>query len=251
MPRFLVGTASWAVPRDHAGAFPPPDSGSALARYARVLPCCEINSTFWRRHRASTFERWHATVPRAFRFAVKLPRTITHEGELTRPRPLLQEFFADVAPLGEKLGPVLVQLPPSLAFEPRRVGAFFRNLRALHAGPIACEPRHPSWYGPKAHALLVSFDVARVAADPPRPGDARDPAGSASLVYHRLHGSPRPYYSEYGEDRVAAIVERLRAAPPKATVWCIYDNTASGAAAGDALRAVRMLIQPRGCASRC
>ena len=245
MPRFFVGTASWAVPREHAAAFPPPESGSALARYARVFSCCEINSTFWRRHRASTFERWHATVPRTFRFAVKIPRTITHEGELARPRAHLQALFDDVAPLGDKLGPLLVQLPPSLAFEPRRVGAFFRQLRALYEGPIACEPRHASWYAPKADALLVSFDVARVAADPPRPIDARDPGGSASLVYHRLHGSPRPYYSEYGDERVAAIAERLRASPAKAAVWCIYDNTASGAAAGDALRTVRMLIQRR------
>ena len=140
-------------------------------------------------------------------------------------------------PLGPTLGPVLVQLPPSLAYEGRRAAAFFRALRSLHAGPVACEPRHASWYTPAAERLLGAHAIARVAADPPMPAAAATPGGDPSLVYLRMHGSPHRYYSEYGDERVAAIVQTARAASAHATVWCVFDNTASGAATADALRA--------------
>ncbi len=233
-----VATAGWSIPRDVTGAFPP--GASALARYAGRLGAAEINSTFWRRHLPATFERWARTVPARFRFSVKLPRAITHEAELAGARGALEAFFADVAPLGAKLGVVLVQLPPGLTFEGRRAGAFLRTLRDLYEGPVAWEPRHASWFGPQAERLLVAHEVARVAADPPRPaGAAAEPGGAPSLVYLRLHGSPRVYYSAYGEARVAEIAARIRAAAARSTVWCVYDNTASGAAAADALRTIQ------------
>ena len=240
--RIHVGTAGWAIPREVAAAFPA--VGSGLARYAAVLGALEINSTFWRRHRPSTFERWRATVPRTFRFAVKLPRTITHEAELAGARALLADFFADVAPLGGTLGPILVQLPPSLAFDARRAGAFFRAMRVHTSGPIACEPRNASWFSPRADALLVAHDVARVAADPPSPEGAESPGGARSMVYLRLHGSPRRYYSSYDDAQIAFLAGRVRAAAKASTVWCMFDNTASGAAASDALRLMRALATP-------
>jgi uncharacterized protein YecE (DUF72 family) len=210
--------------------------GSALARYAQKFRAAEINSTFWRRHRPDTFLSWRASVPRGFRFSVKLPRTITHDAELRATRPLLTEFFRDVAGLGHTLGPVLVQLPPSLSLEPPRVAAFFRTLRSLHSGPVACEPRHASWFTAAADALLARHDIARVAADPPRVAGGDRPGGSPSLVYFRLHGSPVIYRSAYGTQRLLPIAAALRSAARTATsVWCIFDNTASGAGAGDAL----------------
>jgi uncharacterized protein YecE (DUF72 family) len=234
MSQVHIGTAGWAIPREHAAAFP--REGSGLARYASVLNAAEINSTFYRRHQAATFERWRATVPRDFRFSVKLPRAITHEAELASPRALLTEFFGDVSALGDRLGPILVQLPPSLAFDARRAGAFFRAFRALHGGPVACEPRHASWYTERVDALFVSHAVARVVADPPRPAAASERGGASNLLYLRLHGSPRPYYSAYGPERLAALAGRIgEARTAGATVWCIFDNTASGAAARDAL----------------
>lgn len=237
--RIYVGTAGWAIPRDTAGAFAA--EGSALERYASSLGAVEINSTFYRRHRPSTFERWAAAVPAGFRFAVKLPRTITHEAALGSARGLLEDFFDDVRPLGDRLGPVLVQLPPGLAYDGRRAGSFFRGLRSLHAGAVACEPRHPSWYGPGPDRLLHAHDVARVVADPPQPPPAAEPGGSSSLLYLRLHGSPHRYYSEYGDERVGAYAEHCRAASAVGEVWCVFDNTAHGFAALDALRLVSQL----------
>jgi uncharacterized protein YecE (DUF72 family) len=228
-----LGTAGWAVPRMFAHRFPA--QGSALVRYARRFSACEINSTFWRRHKPDTFVRWRESVPPSFRFAVKAPRKITHEAELLGSRPLLLEFLGDVSGLGDRLGPVLFQLPPSLAFEARRVRGFLRVLRSVYHGMVAWEPRHPSWFTPSVDAVLAGHGIARVAADPPRVFGGDAPGGLTSLAYFRWHGSPVVYRTAYGPDRLATLAERMPPQGPGASVWCIFDNTASGAAAGDAL----------------
>src|SRR5690606_831858 len=107
---------------------------------------------------------------------------------------LLGAFLAEVRLLGAKLGPVLVQLPPSLAYEPAAAAAFFETLRGRHAGPVACEPRHLSWFDPGPETMLRSLEIARVAADPARHPSAGEPGGWRGLEYWRLHGSPRMYY---------------------------------------------------------
>src|SRR5690349_22366449 len=89
-----IGTAGWSIPREQQRCFPAGESH--LARYARVFPAVEINSTFHRPHRAATYERWAASVPRAFRFAVKMPRAITHDQRLRNSARLLDPFLADL-----------------------------------------------------------------------------------------------------------------------------------------------------------
>ncbi|WP_336487567.1 DUF72 domain-containing protein [Methylobacterium nigriterrae] len=229
-----IGTAGWSLPRVHADAFP--GEGSHLERYARRLPAVEINSSFYRPHRPATYARWAASVPAGFRFAVKIPRTVTHERRLAACDEPLARFLAEVAALGDRLGPLLLQTPPSLPFEAGRAGAFLEALRRAHPGALACEPRHPSWFAPAVEACLADLRIARVAADPaPVPG-AGEPGGWRGLVYRRLHGSPRTYHSPYHPaalDRLAAdLAETARRGIP---AWCIFDNTADFAAAGDAL----------------
>ena len=232
--RIYVGTAGWSIPRAEDVRFPAGDV--QLARYAQVLPAVEINSTFHRPHRASTFERWAASVPRAFRFSVKVPRTITHDQRLAKSAPLLDAFLADLAPLGSRLGCLLVQLPPSLAFDARTVRAFLAVLRKRFDRGVALEPRHASWFDQRADRVLNDFEIARVAADPPRaPGDG-EPGGWPGLAYFRLHGSPRIYYSSYEREFLAALARRVRAlARQRTPTWCIFDNTTLGAATGNAL----------------
>jgi len=107
-------------------------------------------------------------------------------------------------------------------------------LRARFAGALACEPRHPTWFDIKADRLLSVYAVARVAADPARVPEAAVPAGSGDLVYFRLHGSPQMYRSAYESPFLTDLMHRLNGTRA-ADVWCIFDNTASGAALGDAL----------------
>jgi uncharacterized protein YecE (DUF72 family) len=232
--KIYIGTAGWSIPSKEKPRFPPDES--LLARYAQVLSGVEINSTFYRPHRASTFERWAASVPRAFRFSVKIPRTITHDHLLVGCAKPLKQFLADLAPLGSRLGCLLVQLPPSLAFDARIARAFLTVLRKQFDGGVALEPRHASWPGPVADRLLNQFEVARVAADPPRATDDGAPGGWPGLAYFRLHGSPRIYYSSYDDgylDALAGRLQQLRRA--RIPTWCIFDNTTLGAATGNAL----------------
>ncbi|HEX2552276.1 MAG TPA: DUF72 domain-containing protein [Microvirga sp.] len=233
-PIVRIGTAGWSIPKEHGAAFP--TDGSHLERYAAVFNAVEINSSFYRPHRPATYERWAASVPDGFRFAVKLPKAITHEHRLKGTRPLLDRFLSEASGLGSKLGPLLVQLPPSLRFEAGASDAFLHELRSLVAGEIVCEPRHRSWFVPEVEALLDALRIARVAADPaPVPG-AGEPGGWRNLSYVRLHGSPRIYYSPYSEEALTAIAERLVKDTAAGTgSWCIFDNTAAFAATGDAL----------------
>jgi uncharacterized protein YecE (DUF72 family) len=227
-PLRSVGTAGWSIPRPSAGRCPLP--GSHLVRYARHFLCAEINSSFYRPHSAATYARWAASTPDTFRFSIKLPRDITHHQELRRPRPLLEQFLSEIAGLGNKRGPVLIQLPPSLEFDARVAGRFFSCLRERDEGLLACEPRHPSWFEGRADALLTSFRVARVAADPARAATAERPGGWNGLVYFRLHGSPHIYWSKYDDGYLAALTSQILAIPPTVDVWTIFDNTAAGAA---------------------
>lgn len=237
-----IGCAGWSLPRTQADGFPV--AGSHLQRYSARLPAVEINSSFYRPHRPQTYARWADVVPAGFRFAVKLPRTITHEQRLRPPDGPLREFLAQVGALGEQLGVVLVQLPPSLRFEPAAAGGFFATLRDQFDGAVACEPRHASWFGDAPETLLREMRVARVAADPALSPTAAKPGGWRGLVYHRLHGTPRVYYSNYAENYLAELADQLMSEAADAPVWCIFDNTAEGHAVANARRLLTMCNGP-------
>lgn len=234
-----VGCAGWSLPRAEQPRFPA--EGTHLQRYSGRLPAVEINSSFYHPHRPSTYARWAASVPEGFRFSVKLPRTITHTARLLGAEDPLDGFLAEVSSLGPKLGCLLVQLPPSLSFTTTTAGPFFHALRERYVGPVACEPRHPSWFAEPADALLVEHQIARVAADPARAPGAGDPGGWTGLTYFRLHGSPRVYYSEYSPGALRGYAIAVAEAARRGPTWCIFDNTAAGAATPNALDLVEML----------
>jgi uncharacterized protein YecE (DUF72 family) len=231
-PQVRIGTAGWSVPRAAADRFAGP--GTHLQRYSRRLNCAEINSSFHRPHAAATYAKWRDSTPPGFRFAVKVPRAITHELQLQDAHEEFVNFLAQTDGLADKRGPLLVQLPPSLSFDGPVVTAFLEAVRRVYHGAVVCEPRHASWFSPLVTALLERYRIARVAADPPPVPDAAAPAGWPGVAYFRLHGSPRTYWSRYDEPAItalAATVGRLSAAEE---VWCVFDNTASGAAVDNA-----------------
>jgi uncharacterized protein YecE (DUF72 family) len=178
--------------------------------------------------------RWAAAVPDDFRFAVKLPKRISHELRLVDAGEVLSCFWEEIRLLGAKLGPLLLQLPPSLAYERTIAEPFFKRLRAHIPHPVVCEPRHPTWFAAEADRLLEAHAIARVAADPARVPAAAEPGGASELLYYRLHGTPRIYFSAYDPAFLSCLVTAIRRAAAE-EVWCIFDNTASGAAAANAL----------------
>lgn len=237
----LIGTAGWSIPKIDAERFPA--GGSHLERYAAVFPVTEINSSFYRHHRRSTYERWAASVPGHFRFSAKAPRSVTHSDWIDFSAEL-DAFLVEIAGLGPKLGPILIQLPPKRAFDMQEADCFLTAFRTRVDGDLALEPRHPSWFLPGVDELLQRQRISRVAADPAYAEEADKPGGWRGLTYTRWHGSPDIYRSPYPKDRLKALADAMIAdAAPVA--WCILDNTASSAATGDALNLENLVGRDR------
>jgi uncharacterized protein YecE (DUF72 family) len=241
----FIGTAGWSIPSRYAAEFC--GAGTHLKRYATRLNAVEINSSFYRPHRRQTYERWAGSVPEQFRFAVKVPKVITHECGLRESEAQLDRFAAEVVGLGASLGVLLVQLPPSLVFDAECAARFFDELRPRFDTrvSVACEPRHRSWFTHEANSVLSIHEVARVAADPPRCPEDGQPGGWRGLSYYRLHGSPNIYYSNYDARALKRTRRDLDASSARATAtWCIFDNTAAHAALGNALalRAMNLVL---------
>lgn len=241
VPTVFIGCAGWSIASAHAGSFS--GGGSHLERYAHVFNAVEINSSFYRPHQPRTYARWAGSVPAGFRFAVKMPKAISHAKRLRECGAEVQAFLDQASCLGAKLGILLLQLPPGLAFDPGIVLPFLDDLRRRHHGAIACEPRHPSWFKANVDAALRERGVTRVAADPACVPRAAAPAGDRRVEYLRLHGSPRMYRDAYPDETLVGLARRL-ARPGKRTRerWCIFDNTAEGHAIDDALKLKALVL---------
>ena len=105
-------------------------------------------------------------MPADFRFSVKAPKAITHEARLNCGSEVFSAFLEQINSLHEKLGPVLIQLPPSLEFDYARARKFLALIRGSFSGDVVWEPRHGSWFDPQVDDLLMEYQIARVAADP-------------------------------------------------------------------------------------
>ena len=241
VPTAFVGTAGWQVggtTREHFTA-----TGSHLEQYASTFNAAEINSCFYRPHRRSTYERWAASVPEAFRFSAKVPKLVTHDLRLVGVKAALEQFIGEVAGLGDRLGVLLVQLPPSFELELRGARAFFRRLTDLSPAAVVCEPRHTTWFTEAADRLFQSCNISRVGADPARVPEAALPRAFGGVLYTRLHGSPRMYYSSYTSEFLQYTAAQLdRETRSRLPTWCIFDNTAYGVATHNAV-ALRDLIR--------
>jgi len=202
--------------------------GSHLERYAAMMNCVEVNSSFYRPHQRKTWQRWAAATPPGFQFAVKAPKAIT-------------QFFDQVAGLDEKLGPVLLQFAPGHPFDHGLVRDFLGTLREIYCGPIALEPRNASWFTPEADRVFREFKIARVAADPAKGSPlATMPGGAAGLRYYRLHGSPHIYWSAYDAAQIGRLAAQLLD-HEAGECWVIFDNTAAGEALKNALELKTLL----------
>ena len=163
-----------------------------------------------------------------------MPRTITHELKLRNAREPLVAFLTHTDSLAEKRGPILIQLPPSLQFDASVISRFLDLVRASYTGSLVCEPRHATWFVPDVTTLLNKYQVSRVVADPQPVPEATLSARWPRLTYFRLHGSPRMYWSRYDASAIATLAATIRSILAAEELWCVFDNTASGAAIDNA-----------------
>lgn len=232
---YRIGCAGWNLPRELREA-----SISYLERYSQLYNCVEINSSFYRHHQPKTYKRWKETVPDDFKFAVKIPKSVTHEAkeiESTIPK-----FLEETAELEHKLGPLLAQFPPGARFKIEEVSKLFSIMRSSFNGTIVCEPRHASWFEIDAFKTMADYDVLLVGADP-LPVQAAPNVLDSKLHYLRLHGSPRIYYSNYNSEFISSLELILREASEE--TWAIFDNTAAGFAYQNAVELSHRLSTQR------
>lgn len=237
-----VGCAGWSIRREHKPFFPA--EGTHLQRYSKRLNCVEINSCFYKSHKPQTYEKWATAVDPTFRFSVKLDRSITHEHGLHNCEPLLDKFLSEVQMLGAQLGPILVQLPPKLMYEPAVVKSFFKEFRRRYAGQVLCEPRHRTWFTASVLSNLAEWRVGLVAADPAVNPSGLVPGADLHAIYYRMHGHPKMYESNYEDEELDVLRSTLleqQSTNQDSEIWCIFDNTALGCAVENALTLTHQL----------
>lgn len=219
-----IGCAGWSLPRAYRA---PPLS--YLERYAQLLNCVEVNSSFYRHHRPQTYERWATLVPDSFRFSVKVPKAVSHSQLFHAD--VFERFAYEVRHLGRKLGALLFQFPANLECSSRLLKTLFEALRReFPSTPAFCEPRHASWFNADVEAILRSYMLDWAVADPAAVRTAPMIFGGRPIRYYRLHGTPRIYYSSYPMPTLRTLAQQTMHRPDEQESWIIFDNTAAGAA---------------------
>ncbi len=241
-PRLHIGTSGWSYPWQ--GIFYPPELQSAkyLSYYATRFDCTEINSCFYHYTLPKTVEKWLSETPPAFQFAPKMHQEITHECRLVNAEVPLEKFMSRFLLMGDRLGPILIQIPASLRFNEVVAADFFQMLRKKYPEQaFAFEARHVSWFQPEALDLLREHRIAFVIAT----SGGRFPGwevATADTVYFRLHGDEKLYDSSYSDEKLEhyAFVIKGWLADGK-DIWVFFNNTMRGQAIGDSERLRQMI----------
>ena len=238
MSELRVGCSGWLY-RHWRGDFYPRGlrQKDELAFYADRFDTAEINSSFYRMPAETAVAGWRERTPPGFVFAWKASRYLTHLKRLIEPREPVEFMFGRAEGLGEKLGPVLYQLPPSMQINLDRLAGL---LAVVPKGRRhALEFRHPSWYEPAVFDLLREHDASLVISDhhhAPAPW-----VSTASWVYVRGHGPGGRYWGDYPEDELQTWAQHIRAWRfEDKDVYAYFDTDIGGAAPRDAQRLKRL-----------
>ncbi len=234
-----IGTSGW-----HYGHWKGPFYPDALSAkeflvfYSRKFQTVEINNSFYKLPEESTLEAWKETVPPGFIFAAKASRYITHMKKLKEPRQSLATFLDRIAVLGDKLGPILFQLPPRWSCNPERLRHFLAALPGRFR--FAFEFRDPSWINDQTCQALAehgaAFCIFEIA------GYLSPKEVTADFVYIRLHGPGGAYEGSYDTPTLAGWAGAIRSwAAQGKEVFCYFDNDQAGFAAQNALELQEML----------
>lgn len=251
---FYIGTSGWMYKDWHEAFYPKELKKDLLPYYSGHFNTVEVNSSFYHLPPVSTFKKWYGEVPEDFLFSVKLSRYITHQLRLQDTKEPLRNFLRNARELKEKLGPVLVQLPPSFKRDEKLLAAFFKDMRAAAKRlkmpdlRIAFEPRHPGWFdgggAEKTLPVLREYNIAAVFAHSSRwiAYEAEAQNITADFVYVRFHGPEQFAASEYGAAGLRPWVKTFkRWMKEKRTVFAYFNNDVHGYAIKDVKRLIRTL----------
>ncbi len=233
MARHHIGTSGWSYDHWHGPFYPaglPP--AERLAHYARRLASVEIDNAFYQLPSEDTLVRWREAVPAGFVFATKASRYITHMKKLMDPADNVPRFVERMETLGDKLGPILFQLPPRWH---RNIERLERFLDALdHRHRWAFELRDHSWIDDSVLALLESRNTAFCIYE--LDGYLSPAQVTADFVYVRLHGPDGAYRGSYDDAALDHWADRIRAWTERGLdVYCYFDNDDAGYAVLNAL----------------
>ena len=234
-----VGTSGWHY-EDWAGPFYPKDLSKRdfLAYYAEHFDTVEINNSFYQLPKKETLKAWRKTVPPGFLFTVKASRYITHMKKLKDAHDALSSFLKRVEALGDKLGPILFQLPPKWHFNPDRFYDFLEALPPEHR--YAFEFRDLSWQDSKAYEAMKLFGIAFCIYD--LEGYLAPKEITADFIYIRLHGPGDAYRGKYDVQTLSGWVGAFSAWSNQGNeVFCYFDNDEAGYAAQNAMRLQEMM----------
>jgi uncharacterized protein YecE (DUF72 family) len=231
--KIYIGTSGWQYYHWKVKFYPENlPSKDFLRFYSKYFNTVEINTSFYHFTKKSTFEKWEKAVNKNFLFSIKLHRFFTHFRKLKLNKDdkrILKETIESYKVLGKNLGPILIQLPPSLKKDLNVLEKFFKNFRNLR---LAIEFRHKSWLDKETYNFLKEKKVAFVISDSPRwPTDI---VKTTDFVYIRFHGKPHLFASKYEKEELQRYAKEIKKLKPK-TLFAYFNNDAEGYAVEDAL----------------
>ncbi|MBC5991992.1 DUF72 domain-containing protein [Pontibacter cellulosilyticus] len=243
-PNLYIGTSGWSY-RWQEVLYPADlKSADRLSYYATQFNATEINSSFYHFTMAKTIEKWLATTPSYFKFAPKLHQEITHKLKFTDIDEPLEKFMSRYLLMGERLGPVLVQIAGSFRYDRLVAEAFYRTLREKYTDTaFALEARHVSWFTEESLDLMREYDITAVMASAGKrfPGTE---VSTTDTIYLRLHGDEKMYTSSYSDEKLERYAFMIKDwLEDEKQVWIFFNNTVLGNAVTDAQRLKQFIQQ--------
>lgn len=242
MHRLHIGTSGWSY-REWKMHFYPADCPQKrwFDYYGIVFKTVELNATFYRRFPEKTYLKWRDRAPPGFLYALKVPRRVSHRRELMEGLPAFRDFCEQAQSLEHHLGPLLLQLGPSIRFDPQSLG---RLLDLAPAGlRLAVEWRDPVWDSPETYEVLASSGVAVAKVDSPDQAFRPCPSPSKAdlrtqLEYVRLHGRSHWYRHCYSDGELGEIAHwaRVQLQGDRKDIFIFFNNTDAGWAPANARR---------------
>jgi uncharacterized protein YecE (DUF72 family) len=244
IPNLYIGTSGWSY--RWQGIFYPLELKSAeyLPYYATRFNTTEINSSFYHFTMTKTIEKWLSTTPASFRFAAKLNQEITHNRKFVGIADPLDKFMSRYLLMGNRLGPILIQIAASFHFDHEVTEQFFQVLREKYPTQVfALEVRHKSWFVEEAIDLLKEYEISFVISS----GGKRFPGleiATTNTVYFRLHGDEKLYSSSYSDEKLEKYAFMIKDwLSDGKEIWVFFNNTILGHAITDSERLYRLIEQ--------